>query len=103
LIRSFYPLEIKNLFLLSSINAGSWVIGYLAFFVPGGLGVKDGAYALAFQKIVPTPIATMSAVISRIFQIILEILFSLVFVIFDREARKFLVSIFKRKFIQSNE
>lgn len=97
LIRSFYPLDLKYFFLLNSINAASWVVGYLAFFVPGGLGVKDGAYAIAFGKIVPGPVAAASAIISRIAQVILELLFALFFSAFDPEARKLIRSFTKTK------
>jgi uncharacterized membrane protein YbhN (UPF0104 family) len=97
LIRSFYALEFRYLFYLISINAGSWVIGYLVVIAPGGIGVKEGVFTVAFQQIVPGSIAAISAIASRIFQIIAEIIITGIFVFFDKGARQILLDVVKQK------
>jgi hypothetical protein len=61
--------------------ASSYVIGYLAFVVPGGLGVREAALAstlIAFQ-LTTAPQAAVVAVTSRLWLTVLELLPGVVF------------------------
>ena len=87
-IRSFYPLALDRLPELIGINAASWVLGYLSFVAPAGVGVKEGVFVFAFKSIAPAAIAALSAVLLRLFIIVNEVLAAGIFFCFDRDARR---------------
>jgi uncharacterized membrane protein YbhN (UPF0104 family) len=53
----------------------SWILGFLVLISPGGLGVREGLLAFFLKFAIPTPIATLMALISRIWITIGEVLF----------------------------
>jgi uncharacterized membrane protein YbhN (UPF0104 family) len=61
--------------------ASSYVIGYLAFVVPGGIGVREGALTamLIALKLTTAPQAAVVAVTSRLWLTVLELLPGVVF------------------------
>lgn len=44
----------------------SWVLGYLCFILPGGIGVREGVQVYLLNLFVPLPVAIMIAVASRL-------------------------------------
>ena len=60
------------------INALSFVIGYLVFVAPAGLGAKEGALAAMLSFFVPAPVAAVIAVAARLWTVSAEILPALV-------------------------
>jgi uncharacterized membrane protein YbhN (UPF0104 family) len=62
------------------LHAFSWVVGFLSIITPAGLGVKEGIFSYFLTFIVPTGIATLVALIVRIWGTIGEILYSLIFI-----------------------
>lgn len=54
-------------------TAGAWVVGYLAFFSPGGLFVREGALAVLLMPWIPYQVAFTLAILSRIAQLIAEV------------------------------
>ena len=59
--------------------AGTWaiayLIGYLAFFAPGGLGVREGIMVFLLMNILPVGVCIVIAGFSRLIVTIIEILF----------------------------
>ena len=86
-IRAFYPLEGHYIPVLCGIYAISFVAGYLAFFTPAGLGVREGALTVLLSLFIPMPIAIGVSLLSRLWLISVEIVILVVFLI-NRETRR---------------
>lgn len=86
-IRAFYPLEIYYIFILSGIYAISFVAGFLAFFMPAGLGVREGSLTLLLSLFIPMPVAIGVSLLSRLWLIGAELIILLFFLI-NTETRK---------------
>jgi hypothetical protein len=58
----------------------SWSVGYaaalVAFFIPGGLGVREGAMAAVLAIVLPTGVAIAVAVVVRLAQTGIELLYA---------------------------
>lgn len=78
-IRSFYPISFSYIPLLSGIYAISFTAGYLTFFTPAGLGVREGSLTILLSFFIPTPIAVGVAILSRIWLIGVELILLLWF------------------------
>ena len=65
---------INPLFAASAYIIAYW-IGFLAFFVPGGLGVREGTLGLLFMGYIPAGVLIIIAGLSRLAVTIIEILF----------------------------
>jgi uncharacterized membrane protein YbhN (UPF0104 family) len=51
-------------------------VSILAFVIPGGLGAREASMAVALSPVMPTAPAVAVAVLSRILQVALEVLFA---------------------------
>ncbi|KPK72576.1 hypothetical protein AMJ87_04470 [candidate division WOR_3 bacterium SM23_60] len=87
LIRSFYPLELAKFPVMVSIFAVAWVIGFVSFITPAGLGVREGTLSLLLANYVPTGIGIIAALLSRIWLTVIEVL---LFLFFVRKLRSYL-------------
>ena len=88
LIRSFYsPISPSFFIPLCGIFPGAWVIGFLSFITPGGLGVREGALAYFFSFYMPTSIGIIVSIIIRIWATIGELAF---FAVFARNIKKYI-------------
>lgn len=65
-VRSLAPIEAAALVPMIGICAAGYVGGYLAVFVPGGLGVREGIYALLLGAYVSPSVAVAIAVFARL-------------------------------------
>lgn len=68
------------------ICLGGYLGGFLAFFAPGGLGVREGLYALLLQAYMPAPVALAVAVLARIWVTLIEVLLAGASVVAARRA-----------------
>lgn len=66
---SFVALPPSALAAAMAMNALAFIVGYLAFFAPGGLGFKEGALALLLAGLVPPAVAASLAIASRLWTI----------------------------------
>ena len=66
LIHSTYPLGVLQIIQIMGIFPISWIIGYLAFITPGGLGVREGVLVCLLGFIMPVPLAIIFSIASRI-------------------------------------
>ncbi len=55
-------------------TAAAWIVGYLAFFSPGGLFVREGALAVLLMPWVPYQVAFTLAILSRVAQLLAEVI-----------------------------
>jgi uncharacterized membrane protein YbhN (UPF0104 family) len=72
ILASLYPdLSPIYLPLVAGIFTASWVVGYLAVFVPQGLGVRELVIVTLLAVIgVPAPVATAAALLARLWSIL---------------------------------
>ena len=58
---------------LIGICAAGYLAGWMAVFVPGGLGVREGMYALLLAELVSGPMAAAVAILSRLWLTAVEV------------------------------
>lgn len=86
-IRAFYPLEFYSIPILSGIYAISFTAGYLSFFTPAGLGVREGSLAILLSLFIPAPVAIGVSLLSRLWIIGVELIILTLFLI-NAETRR---------------
>lgn len=74
-INSIYTIGFDKVFVVAGIFSISWVIGFLSFFVPMGLGVREAALSVLLSAVMPPAIAIVIAIVSRIWLVIPEFLY----------------------------
>ena len=73
LIRSFYALDAGSILYLAGAFSFSSIVGILALFAPSGLGVREGILAVFLNRIMPTSIALVVSVVSRLWLTVAEL------------------------------
>ena len=58
----------------ASAYAGAYVTGFVAFFVPGGIGVREGILGFLLGSVMPVGVALVVAVSSRLLVTGIELL-----------------------------
>lgn len=58
---------------LTAAFAFSYTLGFLAIFVPGGLGVREGILVLLLSHYFPLPVATLISLFSRLWMTAVEV------------------------------
>lgn len=86
LIRCFYIIPLSQFWDLTSLNAGSWLVGFVSVIAPSGLGVKEGVFVIGFRQFVPVPFAIACAVLFRLFAVTIELTLTALFFVFDKGA-----------------
>jgi uncharacterized membrane protein YbhN (UPF0104 family) len=64
--RALYPVPLERLPALVGIFAGAWVIGFLSFLAPGGLGVREGILVYLLGFYLPPHVAIVVTLLSRL-------------------------------------
>ncbi len=72
--RSITFIDTSHIFSFFGIFAGAYIIGLIAVFVPGGLGVREGILAALLSAFFPFPVAVAIAFGSRIWITCAELL-----------------------------
>jgi len=72
-IKSIIPVSWNLYFSLTGAFAFSLTLGFLAVFVPGGLGVREGILVLLLSLYFPLPVATLLSIFSRLWISALEL------------------------------
>jgi uncharacterized membrane protein YbhN (UPF0104 family) len=65
-IKSLYPVPLERLPALVGIFAGAWVLGFLSFLAPGGLGVREGVLVYLLGFYLPSHVAIIVTLLSRL-------------------------------------
>jgi len=86
-IRAFYPVGYHYLFVIIGIYAISYAAGFIVFFMPAGLGVREGTLVLLLSLFMPTPVAIGISLLSRLWIIGLELLILLFFLVNSQTRR----------------
>jgi glycosyltransferase 2 family protein len=73
-LSAFHPLPLFTLPAITAMNGLAFIVGYLVFFAPGGLGYKEGALAFLLATLMPRPVAFSLAIAARLWTIVAELL-----------------------------
>lgn len=72
-VRSFYDLELSSILYLTGAISLAGMIGILAVFAPSGLGVREGVLAILLDQAMPTAVALVVSIASRIWLTVVEL------------------------------
>ncbi len=86
LTQSIFPESYKSIVPIIGAYSISWILGFLVLISPGGLGVREGLLTFFLKFVIPLPIATLMALISRVWITIGEVLF-LILTLIKKEER----------------
>jgi uncharacterized membrane protein YbhN (UPF0104 family) len=76
LAQAIFPVGADNMPTVVSAYAVANTVSILAFVLPGGLGAREASMAVALAPVMPTAPAIAVAVLSRIVQVALEVVFA---------------------------
>ncbi len=72
-VNSVYPVAPQYILFLTGALAISSMLGLIALFAPSGLGVREGALVYLLSFMMPTPVAVIISVLTRIWMTLVEI------------------------------
>jgi uncharacterized membrane protein YbhN (UPF0104 family) len=72
-VDSVYPLALRYSLFVAGAVAFSSTLGLIALFAPSGLGVREGALVYLLGFIMPTPVAVILSILTRIWMTLIEI------------------------------
>jgi uncharacterized membrane protein YbhN (UPF0104 family) len=64
--RALYPVPLEWLSAWAGIFAGAWTLGFLSFLAPGGLGVREGILVYLLGFYLPSHVAIVVTLLSRL-------------------------------------
>lgn len=79
LIKSFYQIPVSMLSVAITSHIISWFVGFISFFSPGGLGIKEGIMSFILKSYLPVSIGITSAILFRIWGLIGMLIFAVIF------------------------
>jgi uncharacterized membrane protein YbhN (UPF0104 family) len=88
-VDSVYPVAPQYILFLTGALAISSTLGLIAIFAPSGLGVREGALVYLLLFMMPSPVAVIIAVLTRIWMTLIEIgLIGMVYLLGQLQQRK---------------
>lgn len=73
LAQSLYPVTWQVFPVITGSFAIAWVIGFLSFITPSGLGVREGVLSYFLSFVFPMPVAVLLALVARVWLTIAEL------------------------------
>lgn len=73
LVSSIQTIPLNRWLVFVSALSMSWILGFLVFLTPGGLGVREGALALLLVPFLPTPLPAVVALLARLWWTVAEL------------------------------
>jgi glycosyltransferase 2 family protein len=86
-VSAFHPLEASALLPLTGSLAAATVIGFLVPLAPNGWGIREGILVFLLAQFVPTSVAVMVSVTSRIWLALVEAVWVILLVALTRLLR----------------
>ena len=71
-VRSFAPVLWADAGVLTACFAFAWIVGFLSFLTPGGLGIREGLLGVLLSSYMPVPQATLVALVCRVWMLSAE-------------------------------
>ncbi len=72
-VKSLVFVQWNDFGIFSTCYAFAWLVGFLSFLTPGGLGVREGLLGLLLANYMPTSQATLIALLCRVWMLSAEI------------------------------
>lgn len=72
-VDSIYPIPSRHFLFLTGALAVSSALGLIALFAPAGLGVREGTLVYLLANLVPSPIAVILSITTRLWMTVIEI------------------------------
>jgi hypothetical protein len=72
-VDAVYPMAPQYILFLTGALAISSILGLIAIFAPGGLGVREGALVYLLSFMIATPVAVIISILTRIWMTLIEI------------------------------
>ena len=85
-VRSLTPVAWTDVGVLTACYAFAWIVGFLSFLTPGGLGIREGLLGLLLSNYMPVPQATLVALLCRVWMLSAEIILAGVAIFLDRSS-----------------
>ena len=73
-VRSLAPVGWTNVGVLTACYAFAWIVGFLSFLTPGGLGVREGLLSLLLSIYMSVSQATLVALLCRVWILSAELI-----------------------------
>ncbi|MCG9132147.1 flippase-like domain-containing protein [Candidatus Poribacteria bacterium] len=86
-VQSFASVQWADAGVLTACFAFAWIIGFLSFLTPGGLGIREGLLGLLLANYMPAPQAVLVALLCRVWMLSAEIVLAGVAFALDRKQR----------------
>ena len=86
-LRSFSPVQWADAGVLTACFAFAWIVGFLSFLTPGGLGIREGLLGVLLASYMPETQATFLALMCRLWMLSAEMLLALIAFWIDRKMR----------------
>jgi uncharacterized membrane protein YbhN (UPF0104 family) len=83
-IRSLTPMSIRDLPTVGGVNALSFAAGWIVFFAPGGLGVREFAMNALLLPLLPAGVAALISIAARLWNVAGEVLGGALVLLFAR-------------------
>lgn len=74
LINGFIQISFVNYIFILGVSTFSWLLGYLSFFSPAGLGVAEISLATLLSPVAPFSVGSIIAIVFRIITLITELI-----------------------------
>lgn len=87
-VKSFAPVQWIDAGVLTACFAFAWIIGFLSFLTPGGLGIREGLLGLLLLNYMPAPQATLVALLCRVWMLSAEIVLAGAALALNRRVKK---------------
>ena len=87
-VQSFASVQWTDAGVLTACFAFAWIIGFLSFLTPGGLGIREGLLGLLLANYMPAPQATLVALLCRVWMLSAEIVLAGVAFALNRRVKK---------------
>lgn len=78
---AFHAISFLNLLSVVAIFPTGYIAGFLAIIFPGGIGIREGVFAILLKAIAPPPLNITIAVLSRVWIMAMEIIVAFPFLI----------------------
>ncbi len=86
--RSFSGVPSVTMLWLIGINVAAWFIGYISIITPMGLGVREVAFVKLAAGILPNALASLIALVSRLWFVLSELVFLGLVILWDAAKRR---------------
>lgn len=84
-VQSFAPVKWMHAGVLSACFAFAWIVGFLSFLTPGGLGVREGLLGVLLASYMPALQATSIALLCRVWMLSAEIILAGIAFLYNRK------------------